>query len=100
MFKNLLNIELRLHRRGFCEQQRHFYCKSFKCGIDTSKLRAMGSFSKRTHVRENGRFPFTKNFRKLPWKGHRVKSVFHLTQVPFVYALVTKIQDGGTLISL
>ena len=66
-----------------------------------------------------GRFPFTKNFEKLPWKGiiacvqqplpskkserssfpiflrgwaavHRVNNMFHFTQVPAVYALVTK----------
>ena len=29
-----------------------------------------------------------------------MKNVFHLTQVPFDYALVTKIQDGGTDIAL
>ena len=33
-------------------------------------------------------------------KIHRVKNVFHLTQVPFAYALVTKIQDGGTNIAV
>jgi len=26
--------------------------------------------------------------------------MFHLTQVPFVYAVVTKIQDGGTDIAI
>ena len=31
---------------------------------------------------------------------HRVKNVFHLTKVPFVYALITKIQDGGTDIAV
>ena len=29
-----------------------------------------------------------------------MKNLFHLTQVPFVYALVTKIQDGGTDITV
>ena len=34
-------------------------------------------------------------------KVHRVKNVFHLTQeVPFAYALVTIIQDGGTNIAV
>ena len=33
-------------------------------------------------------------------KVHRVKNVFHLTQVPFAYVLVTKIQDGGTNIAV
>ena len=43
----------------------------------------------------HGRFPFTKNFENFHGKVHRVKNVFHLIQVPFVYAFVTKIQDGG-----
>ena len=29
-------------------------------------------------------------------KVHRVKNVFHLTQVPFFHALVTKISNGDT----
>ena len=33
-------------------------------------------------------------------RQERVKNVFHLTQVPFDYALVIKIQDGGTDIAL
>ena len=41
--------------------------------------------------------PSTKNFHG---KVHRVKNVFHLTLVPFVYVLVTKIQDGDTDIAL
>ena len=47
-----------------------------------------------------GTFPFPKTLRNFHGKVHRVKKVFHLTQVPFVYALVTKIQDGGTDIAL
>ena len=34
------------------------------------------------------------------WKVHRVKNVFHFIQVPFVYALVTKFQDGDTHIAV
>ena len=48
----------------------------------------------------HGRFPFTKNFRKLPLKGPSSEERFHLTQVPFVYAFVTKIQDGSTDIAV
>ena len=43
-----------------------------------------------------GTFHLPDTLRNLNAKVHRVKNVFHLTQVPFVYALVTKIQDGGT----
>ena len=41
---------------------------------------------------------WNKRFRTVQvyWKVQRVKNVFQLTQVSFVYALVTKIQDGGT----
>ena len=38
-------------------------------------------------------FHLPKTFGNFHGKVHGVKSVFHLTQVPFVYALVTK--DGG-----
>ena len=41
-------------------------------------------------------FHLPKTLRNFHGKVHRVNNVFHLTQVPFVYALVTKIQDGGT----
>ena len=43
-----------------------------------------------------GTFHLPGTLRNLHAKVHRVKNVFLLTQVPFVYALVTKIQDGGT----
>lgn len=33
-------------------------------------------------------------------RQERVKNVFHLTQVAFAYAVVTKIQDGGTNIAV
>ena len=42
-----------------------------------------------------GVFHLRKTFGNFHGKVHRVKNVFHLTQVPFVYAFVTKIQDGG-----
>ena len=41
-----------------------------------------------------GVFHLRKTFGNFHGKVHRVKNVFHLTQVPFVYAFVTKIQDG------
>ena len=37
---------------------------------------------------------------KFHGKVHRVKNVLYLTQAPFDYALVTKIQDGGTDIAV
>ena len=40
-----------------------------------------------------------KTFGNFHGKVHRVKNVFHLTQVPLVYALVTKTQDGGIAIN-
>ena len=45
---------------------------------------------------------WNKRFRTVQvyWKVHRVKNVFHFIQVRFVYALVTKIQDGGTYIAV
>ena len=39
-----------------------------------------------------------KTFGNFHGKVHRVKNVFHFTQVPLVYALVTKTQDGGIVI--
>ena len=42
-----------------------------------------------------GVFHLPKPFGNVHGKVHRVKNVFHLTQVPFVYALVPKIQNGG-----
>ena len=41
-----------------------------------------------------------KTFGNFHGKGHRVKNVFYLTQVAFVYDLVTKIQDGTTDIAV
>ena len=46
------------------------------------------------------RFHLPKTFGNFHGKVHRVKNVFHLTQVPFVYAFVTKIQDGSTDIAV
>ena len=48
------------------------------------------------------RFPYLpKTFGNFYEKFDRVKNVFHLTQVRFVYyTLVTKIKDGGTDIAL
>ena len=46
--------------------------------------------------KRGGRFHSPKTFGNFLGKVHRVKNVFHLTQFPFVYALVTKIQDRGT----
>ena len=42
-----------------------------------------------------GVFHLPKTFGNFHGKVHRVKNVFHLTQVQFVYTFVTKIQDGG-----
>ena len=40
-------------------------------------------------------FHLPKTFRNSHGKVHQVKNALLLTQVPFVYALVTKIQGGG-----
>ena len=42
-----------------------------------------------------GAFYLPKTLRTLHGKVHRMKNVFHLTQVPFLYTLVTKIQEDG-----
>ena len=42
-----------------------------------------------------GVFHLPKPFGNVHWKVHRVRKVFHLTQVPFVYTLVPKMQNGG-----
>lgn len=42
-----------------------------------------------------GAFYLPKPLRNLHGKVHRMKNVFHLTQVPFLYTLVTKIQEDG-----
>ena len=42
-----------------------------------------------------GVFHLRKTFGNFHGKVHRVKNVFHLTQVQLVYTFVTKIQDGG-----
>ena len=47
-----------------------------------------------------GTFHLPDTLRNLNAKVHRVKNVFHLTQVPFVYALVPKIQNGGRDIAM
>ena len=41
-----------------------------------------------------GAFDLPKTLRNFHGEVHRVRNVFHLTQVPFFHALVTKIQDG------
>ena len=43
-----------------------------------------------------------KTFGNFHGKVHRVKNVFHLTQIKvlFAYSLVTKIQNGGTYIAV
>ena len=45
-------------------------------------------------------FPTFSTFGNFHEKVHRVKNVFHQTQVLLVYAPVTKIQDGGTDIAV
>ena len=45
-----------------------------------------------------GVFHLPKTFGNFHGKVHRVKIVFKLTQVPFVYALVIKIQDGTEIV--
>ena len=47
-----------------------------------------------------GVFHLPKTFGNFHGKVHRVKNVFYLTPVPSVYALVTKIQVGGTDLAL
>ena len=46
--------------------------------------------------RDMGVFHLAKTFRNFHGNVHRVKNMFHVTQVPFAYTLVTKIQNGGT----
>ena len=48
----------------------------------------------------SGVFHLPKTFGNFHGKVHRVKNVFYLTQVAFVYDLVTKIQDGATDIAV
>ena len=47
-----------------------------------------------------GTFHLPKTLRNFHGNVHRVKNVFHLTKVPLVFALITKIQDGGTDIAV
>ena len=47
-----------------------------------------------------GAFHSPENFEKLPWEGPSSEEHVPFTQVPFVYAVVTKIQDGGTDIAI
>ena len=47
-----------------------------------------------------GTFHLPKTLRNFHGNVHRVKNVFRLTKVPFVYALIIKIQDGGTDIAV
>ena len=47
-----------------------------------------------------GRFPVTKNFRKLPWKGPSSEECVPFDTSSIRYAFVTKIQDGGTDIAM
>ena len=47
-----------------------------------------------------GIFQLPKTFRNLNGKVNWVKNVFYLTQGQFVYAVVTKIQDGCTDIAV
>ena len=47
-----------------------------------------------------GAFHLPKTLKNFHGEVHRVKNVFHLTQVPFFHALVTKIQDGDTDITV
>ena len=56
--------------------------------------------SSNTVKKTRGVFHLPKTFGNFHGKVHRVKNAFHLTQVPFDCALVTKIQDGGTDIAL
>ena len=47
-----------------------------------------------------GAFHLPKTLRNFHGEVHRVKNVFYLTQIPFFHALVTKIQDGDTDITV
>jgi len=47
-----------------------------------------------------GDFHLPKTLRNFPGEVHRVKNVFHLTQVPLLHALIIKIQNGDTDIAV
>ena len=47
-----------------------------------------------------GRFPVTKNFWKLPWKGSSSEECVPFGTSSIRYAFVTNIQDGGTDIAM
>ena len=47
-----------------------------------------------------GAFHLPKTLRNFRAEVHWVKNAFYLTQVPFFHALVTKIQDGDTDVTM
>ena len=62
--------------------------------------RTMHSSEILTKMKLSDVFHLPKTFGNFHGKVHRVKNVFYLTQVAFVYDLVTKIQDGTTDIAV
>ena len=59
-------------------------------------LMSYGISARSVFRRDMGVFHLAKTLRNFHGDVHRVKNMFHVTQVPFAYALVTKIQYGGT----
>ena len=59
-------------------------------------LMSYGISARSVFRRDMGVFHLAKTLRHVHGKVHRVKNMFCVTKVPFAYALVSKIQDGGT----
>ena len=59
-------------------------------------LMSYGISARSVFRRDMDVFHLAKTLRNFDAKVHRVKNMFHVIQIPFAYALVTKIQDGGT----
>ena len=57
-------------------------------------LMSYGISARSVFRRAMGVFHLAKTLRNFHENFHRVKNMFHVTQVPFAYVLVTKFQDG------
>ena len=58
-------------------------------------LMSYGISARSVFRRDMGVFHLAKTLRNFHGNFHRVQNMFHVTQVPFAYVLVTKFQDGG-----
>ena len=59
-------------------------------------LMSLGISARSVFRRDMGVFHLAKTLRNFHGNFRRVKNMFHVTQVPFAYALVTEFQYGGT----